>query len=550
MTLLQSFRVRPLGIKVKEWIPALAWERRPSLLFGLTSFAMASSLLLGGGTHGGFLSDPILELLAIPAFLISLFSLFNSPSSAAKQRAEWPLLLCLAIVLVPLLQLVPLPPWIWTKLPQRDEITKIFDLLGGERPWLPISTSPSSTWVSVLSLLPPLAIFLGVIQLSYRERRSFSLIVLGVGVVSAFVGVIQVVQGPSSPLRFFAVTSDVEAVGFFANTNHFAALMYTLLIFGIAWTTDLVFTIKPWKDRKTLETSSFAALTASFLVLVVFIASDAMTRSRAGFGLMIVAVFAGIALPIRDQRRTSGMTQMKFAFGAGLAVFFLVFQFGLYRLYDRLAVDPMAEARIPFARNTIAAAKAYMPLGSGVGTFVTVYPNFEPPQDAIANIFANHAHNDFLELWLEGGAISVVLLAAFVLWLLLRTKSVWWRTPGDVRPIDTLLMRAATIAILLIMAHSLVDYPLRTGAMMAVFAFSCALLVEPLMPARDEKALDRGLMRRSKEPAPPPPVALSKPQTPPPAPRPQSAPEKPLQKPTERWGEEIEWPEQWRNDRH
>ena len=63
----------------------------------------------------------------------------------------------------------------------------------------------------------------------------------------------------------------------------------------------------------------------------------------------------------------------------------------------------MEGARIPFAHNTITAAKAYMPFGSGVGTFVSVYPGFEPAHDAISNVYANHAHNDLLEVWLEGG---------------------------------------------------------------------------------------------------------------------------------------------------
>ena len=45
--------------------------------------------------------------------------------------------------------------------------------------------------------------------------------------------------------------------------------------------------------------------------------------------------------------------------------------------------------------------------------------------------------------------------------------------------IDLLLARAATITIALLLAHSFVDYPLRTNALMGLFAFCCALLVAP-----------------------------------------------------------------------
>lgn len=158
-----SLRNHPLGIRLIQLVPSRAWEKRPSLLFSLCAFTMVCSLLLGGGTRGGFLSDTILELFAIPAFLISLSSLVAMPSSQTKHRAAWPLVLYLAIVILPLVQLIPLPPWLWTKLPQREQMVAIFDLLGRGLPWLPISLSPNSTWVSVLSLLAPLAIFLGVI---------------------------------------------------------------------------------------------------------------------------------------------------------------------------------------------------------------------------------------------------------------------------------------------------------------------------------------------------------------------------------------------------
>ncbi len=42
-----------------------------------------------------------------------------------------------------------------------------------------------------------------------------------------------------------------------------------------------------------------------------------------------------------------------------------------------------------------------------------------------------------------------------------------------------MLERAASLVILLLLAHSLVDYPLRTAALSAIFAFFCAVLGAP-----------------------------------------------------------------------
>lgn len=539
MVLFETLRNHPLGLKLGELVPAWLREQRPSTLFGVSASILVASIMLGGGTRGGFLSDTMLELLAIPAFLAALSSLFALPTES-RRRAKWALTLCSAIALVPLLQLVPLPPWMWTAMPHRQEMVAVFALLGRSMPWLPVSVEPDATWVSTLSLLPPLAIFLGVIQLGYRERRLMSLVVLGMGMVAAILGVIQVAQGPSSPLRFFAITSDTEAVGFFANQNHFAAFVYALLPFAAAWATDMAFTITPWRDRKHLETASVLILTSIFLVFTVLIGAEVLTRSRAGLALIIVAAFASLALPLADRRRPSRLTPIKLTSGLVLAVLLLSVQFGLYRVYEKFSVDPMQDARIVFARNTVAAVKAYMPFGSGVGTFVSVYPAFERPQDTIADVYVNHAHNDWLEMWLEGGVLSMVVMAAFAVWFALKCARIWRDGAAHARVLDLLLGRAATMVVPLIMAHSLVDYPLRTGAMMAVFALSCAFLVEPLVSGQDHGAIgaagESGKETVSGGPLPLLPAGHA----------PDVMPAEPVPRPAEHWGEDIEWPAEWR----
>ena len=545
MVLFDTLRNHPLRLKLGELVPARLREERPSMLFGCSASILVASIMLGGGTHGGFLSDTILELLAIPALLAALSTLIALPKEQ-RRRARWALALCSAIALVPLLQLVPLPPAIWTAMPHRKEMAEIFALLAQNAPWRPISVEPDATWVSVLSLLPPLAVFLGVIQLDYHERRLMSFVLLGMGIVAAALGTIQVGQGPSSPLRFYEITSDVEAVGFFANQNHFAAFMYSLLPFAAAWATDLAFTMTPWRDRRQLETASVSILISIFLGFTVLIGAEVLTRSRAGLALVIAAAFAALALPLADRRRPSRLTPFKLMSGVALAVVLLSVQFGLYRVYEKFSVDPMQDARLVFARNTVAAAKAYMPFGSGVGTFVQVYPSFEPPRDTIADVYVNHAHNDWLEMGLEGGVMSMAVMAAFLIWFALSSVRIWRDGAAHARTIDLLLARAATMVPPLLMAHSLVDYPLRTGAMMAVFALSCAFLVEPLVAGRDDRAV-RGARAShagmaSSRSLPAPAHAPARPAET----RPDLRPARPAPRPAEPWGEDVEWPAEWR----
>src|SRR5262245_6641118 len=265
---------------------------------------LAACLTLGGGTSVGFLSDALLQLLAIPVLLVCLWRLLDVTSSA--KHARWELLFCLGVVLVPLLQLVPLPPRLWTALPNREPLAATFELLERAVPWAPISVSPRATWLSAMSLLPPLAVFLGTLLLSYRERRHVSIVVLAVGILSVFLGLSQVAQGPKSALRFFEITNQTEAVGFFANRNHFAALLYALTLIAAVWVAEAAAPLNAQRAR--LDAAWMLAVAASMAVLVVILAGQAMTRSRTGLVLTIVALFGAFALALTGRRDGSGTT--------------------------------------------------------------------------------------------------------------------------------------------------------------------------------------------------------------------------------------------------
>jgi hypothetical protein len=174
---------------------------------------------------------------------------------------------------------------------------------------------------------------------------------------------------------------------------------------------------------------------------------------------------------------------------------------------------------------------------------------FEKPEDAIrVDTYANHAHNDVLELWLTTGAVGLVLMGMFMVWLLLRSVEIWRRAPASgAGELDWTLARGATIVVALLVAHSVVDYPLRTGAMMAVMAFACALLIEPPLGAeahaQQTSALEPKKTRRPQVPgqAPAAPLAVPKP-TPMPV---GGSSEVGSLSPDRRWGTDVNWPDEW-----
>lgn len=510
---------------------------------------MVASLVFGGATRAGFLSDMILQVVAVPALIILLWKAYQTPLAKPAQVG---LAFCLALLAVPLIQLISLPPWLWTALPNRAASASVLELLGQPIRWRPLSTAQNATWLSVLSLLPPFVIFLGTLLLGFRERRALSLVVIAMGVVSVFLGLLQIAQGPESSLRFFEITNNSEAVGFFANRNHFAALLYAAALFAVAWAVSIAAWAGPAAAR--FEVGAIVRLIGIFTILVVLLSGQAMARSRAGIGLTIIALFGAfaLALPAGRSSRTesgrlsdkSGTASAKLLIGAITLSIIFTAQYALFRILERFDADPLEDARLGFFHNTVAAARAFMPFGSGLGSFVSVYGQFETPQTILANTFANHAHNDIVELWLETGIFGIALMALFFVWFIWRSFALWRDASRPGYPaIDGLLRRAATIVTALLIAHCFVDYPLRTGAVMAVMAFTCALLFDPPVGAEraapaaaqikevdSERAQDRR-RRRLRESAPAASSGLASPERPPTG---------------ARWGTDVDWPEAWR----
>ena len=451
------------------------------MFFYLAAAGLLSCLLLGGGTSSGHLSDAVLQLLTIPVLLAALWRIGGAPR---RSEARWALAACAAILAVPLLQLIPLPPAIWTALPGRESIQTAFELLGRRPSWAPISMAPQSTWLSALALLPPLSVFLAVLTLDWRERRLLSLVTIGVAVASAFLGLTQLMEGETSPLRFFAITSPNAPVGFFANVNHFAALLYCAILLAAAWVATAIDSRRHSGRRGRDDAGSIMTAGAAAVALLILICVAVIARSRAGFILTLTGLFAALTLTAAPLREVKNLASVRLVISVmALALLFLG-RPALLGVLDRFGAKSLADdERLVFARVTIEAAKALMPVGAGTGAFVPAYALFQKPEDLMLGEYVNHAHNDWLELWLETGVVGPLLLALFLYWYARKAARAWGPSNPGPLAIDRALLRAAVVIIALLLGHSLVDYPLRTSAMLAIMGLACALLIDPVAPA-------------------------------------------------------------------
>ena len=329
-------------------------------------------------------------------------------------------------------------------------------------------------------------------------------------------------QGPGSNLRFYDVTNPQEAVGLFANRNHFAAHLYVTLVLAATWYAS---TVGQTLKIGALGSRSMLWSTAAAVFLVSVMAGLAMARSRAGVLLAIVGL-AGIILMVLRQQNDRGIGSVRSRLTVDrmfmLAVLFgLIFavQFGLDSLLSRFEVDPLEDLRITLAGTTFEAALRSLPFGTGLGSFVPVYAAVEKDSNVFAG-FANRAHNDLAEVLLETGLFGLILLVAFLVWFFPRAYRVWLKRKVNGHESQLLLQRSATLVIFLLLIHSLVDYPLRTTALSSIFMFFCAVLATDASNPKDEVILQR--RQRPADPKPTTPVNAS-----------------------EKWSSDQRWPEGW-----
>jgi O-antigen ligase len=444
------------------------------LFLPYTSFVVVSAMLFGGGGNQGW-SDAIVQLAALPLFAWALFKLNRSQLGRSGQ---WAIILLCAIVALPLLQLIPLPPSVWGSLPGRGEIASAYESAGMALPWLPISLDPTATWRALLSLLPATAVFLAMLSLEQRSRRILIVLIFMLVFTSGVLDVLQIIGGEGSALRFYAFTNVDRAVGFFANPDHHAAFLYSAIPYVVAWMIGLVL------DHRRNRTIGLALLALVILAITIGVAA---TQSRAGMALFLVAGFSGILLAWRHNRGPSGRHLLRFAIGGGVVAFILAFQFGFIGFMQRMEHQGFEDLRWPAARITSEAAIANMPLGSGFGSFVPIFQRFEPPT-LVQEVYVNHAHNDWLELWLGGGVPAILLIIGFLAWFAAACARVWRDGRPGAPVLDLALAQAASIVIVLLLLHSVVDYPLQIPTLSVVFAIACAYLIAPRRTEDDRSA--------------------------------------------------------------
>src|SRR3546814_893813 len=394
--------------------------RTGSLLSASTAlfFLVGAAFLLGGGALSNVTSLLLLRPLAVLVLAIGLLAL--TPTASRRFRPLW--WFGGASAGLVLLHLMPLPPAIWSAFPGREIVSGVFDASGLDKSWQPLSIDPFAGWNSLFSMVVPAAALVlmaaGGEQVGGRLVKLLCIIVI----VSAFLGILQVIGGPSNGFYLYRITHWESATRLFANRNHNAMFLACGFPLLAAWASGLQ------GSAQQQQAYGFVAA-AGALTLVPMIL---ITESRAGIVIGAVGLVAAAAIYRRPEQgiRTRGAKQVRGLAAAGLAiagtiVVMLLSLTSRPTTIDRLTSESVADdlrfSALPYIWQLGWDA---FPFGWGAGSFVTAYKVVEPDH-LLSQNYLNHAHNDLLEIFAEYGAFGLVLLAAALIMYVVAAKRLW-----------------------------------------------------------------------------------------------------------------------------
>ncbi|MBD8737382.1 O-antigen ligase family protein [Sphingomonas sp. CFBP 13706] len=413
----------------------------------------------GGASRADELGQAIVRTAAWIAIVVT--ALFGArPSLSKVSPALWIILAALVLVLV---QLIPLPPAIWQVMPGRLGLANATKAIGMAEVWRPIAIVPGAAVNAAASLVVPFAILLLVAGLDEREIAWLPAIVLGMAAATALLGLLQFSgAGFNNP---FVNDSPGQVSGNFANRNHFALLLAVGCLVAPVWAFQV-------RQRLSWRVPVAVGLVVLFVLLIL------ASGSRAGLLIGVLAIVMALLL-VRNaiQRERRHLPRWVFpviVMGSVLTIgLFVLLSIGadraisVDRLFQMEAGEDLRTRNMPTVLRMIG---TYFPVGSGFGGFDPVFRIHEPLAMLKLTYF-NHAHNDFLEVALDGGFGALVLLVAVLIWWVVASIRAW-RGGADVAKLGSAMLALVFVA-------AAFDYAARTPIMMTIIVIAAIWLGTP-----------------------------------------------------------------------
>jgi len=433
-----------------------------------------------------------------------------------KQHLSRPLLIALGVlVALPIVQLLPLPEFVWNWIPGRDFYAAASSAVGSPPKYRALSLIPNATESAFLALLVPVAVFLATVSTSEAQLKQLINLFIGLAVIQAIIGLAQFGTGSMTVLASLEGEGVSAAHGTYPNSDHLAGLLEMALpvVLGLLIANIQIGGGRQARStRKTPIRQRISRLFSSgirFNRVAIYAAAGfaillglTFSHSRTGVSLAMLGILVSSLVFGRwvGGQRSSRLITAFTVIGVALAL-----EIGLSSVLSRFTSKGMTDdLRWSIFAGTIQGIREFFPIGSGFGTFPAVFRRFQP-----GNVpeFVNHAHNDYLEWLFEGGLLAGILLIVFLVLYLLRWRKIWPR--GEYCTPYGFMRIAAGVGLLMMGLHGLVDFNLHIPANAVFFAFLAGVFFHPEVPAQQVPVAPPKKVPVVARPEPPPVVVAA-----------------------------------------
>jgi len=431
-------------------------------------------VLLGAGP---LLCGAVHEVVFVPLLAgcaaAGLWAGWRARRAAREGRAIPPLpagRLLLALFALVLFQLVPLPPSVLRLVSPGSFSFYADPLLVPLAAWRPISVSPPDTLRGLAFLAAFSLLYLAVVREMAEApwRRRLLLTVVGVGVALTVVAFVQAAS--PEPRRIYGLWRprwDWAVFGPYVNRNHFAGYLVMAAPVAIGFALEAIARLRAaWGRRRRGwlllgEREGNAVLRWSAVVMVI-VAGLLASGSRGGVSAFALAA---LLLPLASRHRRRTALALCVLIGLGLA------WIGVSDILSAFEVRGVKGSRIDLWRDMLPMVPRFPLFGDGWNAFATAFPWY---QTVWKTDWIGEAHNDYLQVLIDGGVVGAALVAALVAVVLRRAFARATRSPLD------LGLSGALVGLAL---HGLVDFNGQIPANAVTWIAFAALAVAP--PSRE-----------------------------------------------------------------
>ena len=344
----------------------------------------------------------------------------------------------------------------------------------------PLSIDPPKTWLGLALLVGFGFMLLGLARgIGGRDLRVFAPGIVGLGVLMSMIGIIQKALWNGKVYGFWEpINKGAGAFGPFINRNHFAGWMLLALPIAVGYFSSQVAKgmvgVKPgWRTRIiwfSTPDASRAVLTGFGILVMGF--ALAMTMSRSGISCFLLAVLLSAFNVLRRQTST---TKGRLLSTYLVVVFVVAIAWaGIDAIAARFAdVDWTIGGRAGAWEDAWRIHQSFPWFGTGLNTYGSATLLLQQFEKAVAHYV--EAHNDYLQLLVEGGwlvAVPILVLVGVFAWQV-RNR---FREGRDDRTGYWLRLGAVT-GIVAMAFQEIVEFSLQMPGNAALFTVLCAIAI-------------------------------------------------------------------------